>query len=98
MRLEGAGDLDPVVDKGLEVADVAVFAVLGQEAHRVLEGSARADEAVGQAEHLAEGAVRGGKAEVAVVDRQGLLDQVEPGLDQCVVLAVGGHRILPAFR
>jgi hypothetical protein len=91
VRLEGAGGLDPVAHEAADIAHLAVFAVLGEEAHGVLEGGARGDEPVGQAEHFAEGAVAGGKPQVAVVDRQGLLDQVEPGLDQRLVLAFARH-------
>jgi hypothetical protein len=97
VRLEGARGLDPVADEAVDLAHLAILAVLGEKAHRVLEGRTGSDEPVRQAEHLAEGAVRGCEAEVAVVDRQRLLDEVQPGLDQGLVLALGRHARPPGL-
>ncbi len=80
MRFEGAGLFDPDGDKGLGVADLAVFAARHQMADRVLEAGADGDQRLGQIEHLLKAAVALHQPQVATVDRQRLLDQVQPGL------------------
>ena len=86
MRLEGAGLFDTDPDEAVKVVYLSVFAARGQMADRVFEIGAGFGQPVGQVEHFGKTRVAGGELEVAVIDRQGLSDQVQPGLNERVGL------------
>ena len=79
MRLEGAGLFDPYAHGFVQIIDRSVFAPLRQKTDRILEARAGGRQFDRQVEHLAKGAVADHKTQVAVIDRQRLLDQVQPG-------------------
>ena len=86
MRLEGARGLDTVMDECLGVVDRAVFAAFDKVADGILEPGAGRGQRIGQVEHLRKGCVADRKPQLTVVDRQGLLNQVQPGLRKRKVL------------
>ena len=83
MRLEGAGDLDPAGDEILDLAHVAVIAAPGEKTDGRGEIRPRCHQFVGQGEHFLEAAVAHGEAQIAVIDGERLLDEVQPGALGC---------------
>src|SRR5690606_8382427 len=75
----------------LGVADRAVFSAQDQVADGLLERGARPGEGVGQTEHDLVLAIGHGKPEFAVEDRQGLLNEVQPGLRELCARILAVH-------
>ena len=80
MRLKRAGLFDADADRFFGIRHLAIFTAQDQIADGVFKGRAGAGQVVRQVEHLSVLAVADRKPEVAVKDRQRLLDQVQRGL------------------
>jgi hypothetical protein len=92
---EGARGLHPVAHEGRGIVDIAVFAGIDEVADRLLEARAGGDEVLGQSEHRLERPVADGKPKVPVIDRQGLLDQVQSRACQMIGVGAARHSLLP---
>ena len=77
MRHEGARLLDPVADEPFGILHLAIFAMGDEIADRVFETGARCHQMLRQAKHRAEGAIADRQAEIGIIDRQRLLNQVQ---------------------
>ncbi len=91
MRLEGARLVDADAHRLFGILDIAVFAAQDEIADGILERGAAAGQGVRQVEHLLVLAVRHGEPQVAVEDRQGLLNEVQPRLGEAGARIVRHH-------
>jgi hypothetical protein len=81
---EGACGLHPVAHEGGGIVDIAVLARGDEVADGLLELRTGGHEMLGQAEHRLKGPVADRQAQVGVIDRQGLLDQVQARAGQMI--------------
>jgi hypothetical protein len=94
---EGAGRLHPVADEGRGIVHVAVFAGIDEVADRLLEPRSGGHELLRQSEHRLERPVADGEPQIPVIDRQGLLDQVQTRARQMAGIGAARHSLLPRF-
>ena len=86
VRGKGAGLLDPRPDEILGIVHRAILTRAHEVADGVLEAGAGPSEPLGQVEHLREGAVADSQLQLAIIDRERLLDQVQPCLCERVLV------------
>jgi hypothetical protein len=88
---EGARGLHPVAHEGGDIVDIAVLARIHEVADGLLELRTGGDEMLGQAEHRLKRAVADRQPKVCVIDRQGLLDQVQARAGQMTRATAMSH-------
>jgi hypothetical protein len=88
---EGARGLHPVAHEGGGIVDIAVFAGIHEVADGLLELRAGGHEMLGQAEHRLKGPVADRQPKVGIIDRQGLLDQVQARAGQMIRAPAASH-------
>ena len=77
MGYKCAGLVDPLFHKDINIINPPVFATLGKVGNGVPKCGAGADESVGQIKHVLKRRIAQNQPQIAVINRQGLPDQVQ---------------------
>jgi hypothetical protein len=95
---EGACGLYPVAHEGGGVVDIAILTRCDEVLDGFLELRTCGYKMLRQAEHRLKRAVADRQTQVCVVDRQGLLDQVQARAGKVTRATAMSHRHLPCYR